>query len=112
MCFDRQCIDGPENMLWYVRAAYPGLGEPFYLFFCRNIADEHQPEKAFRQGFLAIGSGREFFTEFGDGITAEPDTFLGIEQRRFPNHTGNIAHAAICLFDRNIVQFFVSVFLQ
>ena len=105
-----QRVNSAENVLRHIGTAHPILREPFYLFLGRYFAHQHQPEKTFRQRLLAVGRPGQAFPQFRDGISAEANTFFGIEQGRLPEHRSDVAHAAIDLVQHHIVHFFVAVF--
>lgn len=65
----------------------PLLRETLDLLLGGDLTSEEQPEEGLGKGLGATGGGGELLLALGDGLAAETDTLVGVEDGAFPNQT-------------------------
>ncbi len=111
-CVWRKCVNSVKHVVGHVRTAAQHTAEVLYIRFGRQFADQHEIKQPFRQGLCASGSFREMLAQLGDGIPAETDTFICIQQGGFGHQPCNATHALVSLSYRNVAYFLCSMILE
>jgi hypothetical protein len=75
----RAAVDQLLNKLGNLSAGSPVGGEVADLLLGGNLAGEEKPEKTLGERLLAAGGLGEKLLAFGDGLAAETDTLLSVE---------------------------------
>jgi len=73
----------------------PVLAERLDLIGSGNFASEEKPENSFWEGLRSTRGLGEYITDFRNGLAAEADTFLGVEDGAFPEEGGETTHTTI-----------------
>ena len=63
----------------------PFLRKTLDLLLRRDLAGKEEPKEGFGQGLGAARGGGELFLTLGDGLAAETDTLVGVEDGAFPD---------------------------
>ena len=86
-----------------------GAGGPFGrqvadLLLGRDLAGQEKPEEAFGQRLLATGGLGQKLLALGDGLAAEANALLGVEDGALPNQALDATGTAIYLVERDLVD--------
>ncbi|KAG6550335.1 hypothetical protein Mapa_008298 [Marchantia paleacea] len=94
-----QRVEHIENVAGNLRSVLKLLRQCIHLLFAGHLAGNQQPKQTFRQR-LAFGHSRgKLCLALGNGHVPEPDTLIGVQQRRLPQHALDPAHATDCHVD-------------
>lgn len=92
-----------------VAAGGPLGGEVADLLLRGDLAGKQKPEETLGKGLLATGGLGEEFLALGDGLAAEADTLLAVEDRTFPNERLDAARTAVNLVESHLTHNRVTV---
>ena len=83
-----------------------GQGKGAYLFG-GNVTSQQQPDQPLRGWFTCTGwasEGGQCFLQIWDGVAAEADALIGVQQRGLPEHALDAARAPDALINRHLQQ--------
>ena len=92
-----QIVERLGNVGGQRAAGGPLLGDGLSLGLGGHVAGDQQPEETLGQGFSATGGLGQELLALGDGLAAEADALLGVEDRGLPHQTLDTPHAAVHL---------------
>lgn len=74
------------------------------LLLGRDLARQEEPEEALGEGLLSAGGLGEDLLALGDGLAAEADALLGVEDGALPHEALDATGTAIHLVERDLVD--------
>jgi hypothetical protein len=100
----RAAVDELLNELGDLGAGSPVGREVADLLLGGDLAGQEKPEEAFGQRLLATGGLGQKLLALGDGLAAEADTLLGVEDGALPNQALDATGTAIYLVEGDLVD--------
>ncbi|RBQ93725.1 hypothetical protein VDGD_20346 [Verticillium dahliae] len=100
----RAVVDELLDELGEVGTGGPLGGQVADLLLGRDLAGQEKPEETLGEGLLAAGGLGEKLLAFGDGLAAEADTLLGVEDGTLPDETLDAAGTAVDLVKGDLVD--------
>lgn len=100
----RAAVDQLLNKLGNLGAGGPVRGKVADLLLGGNLAGEEKPEETLGEGLVAAGGLRKKLLALGDGLAAEADTLLRVENRTLPDEALDATRTAIYLVESNLVD--------
>ena len=97
---------------WDVASGGPLGGEVADLLLARHLTRQEEPEETFRQGLLTAGSLGEKLLAFRDGLAAEADTLLRVEDGALPDQGLDATGAAVDLVERHLTDHLAAIVLS
>jgi uncharacterized protein YPO0396 len=95
----REALDHLRHVRRQGRALRQFLGQGGGLRLGRELAGEEQPEEALRERLRAARRLRQLILQLRDGVAAEADALLRVQQRRLVDHAADAAHATVRLLN-------------
>lgn len=77
-----------------------------------DLTSQQEPEETFGEGLVATGALGELLLEVGDGLTAETDTLLRVEDGTLPDEGLDATLATVDLVEENLANDGVAVLLS
>lgn len=100
----RAAVDQLLDELGNVGAGSPLGGQVADLLLGGNLAGEEQPEKTLGEGFVAAGGLGQKLLALGNGLAAEANALLGVEDGALPHEALDTTGTAIDLVESNLVD--------
>lgn len=92
-------------------AGGPLSGQVADLLLRGDLAGEEEPEEALREGLVAAGGLGEDLLALGDGLAAETDTLLGVEDGALPDEGLDATGTTVDLVEGDLADDLVTVLL-
>ena len=105
----RTAVDELIDEVGHIAARGPLCAEIPDLLLRGYLASQQQPEETLGERLLAAGSLREQLLALGDGLAAETDTLLTVEDRALPDQRFDAAGAAVDLIEGDFADDLVAV---
>eukprot|EP00160_Parvularia_atlantis_P013015 Unigene2679_Nuclearia_a/m.8289 Unigene2679_Nuclearia_a/g.8289 ORF Unigene2679_Nuclearia_a/g.8289 Unigene2679_Nuclearia_a/m.8289 type:complete len:374 (+) Unigene2679_Nuclearia_a:476-1597(+) len=106
-----EVVEHLDDVVGHGRAGVPLVRDAVGLLLGRDLAGDEQPEERLGQGLLAAGGLGQEVLALGDGVVAEADALLRVQQRRLADQALDVAHAAVDLVDGDAADDGVGVLL-
>jgi hypothetical protein len=102
-------VDELLNELGEIGAGSPLSGEVADLLLGGDLAGEEEPEETFWERLLAAGGLGEELLAFGDGLAAETDTLLRVEDGSLPDERLDATSTTVDLVESDLTDNSVAV---
>ena len=96
----RKTVQHIEYMLRHIAASRPLIGDFDYIFIGRQLTHQHQVKDPFWQRLCVAVRLWKFFPQLRNTVSAETNTFLGIQLTGFRHHSNHAFHTGVDLLDR------------
>jgi len=93
-----EVVQQVNDVLGEIAALVQLVGNTVGLFLSGNLASNHQPQQSLGEGFSTLALG-QLLLQLGDGVSTETNTLVGVQQRSLVNHSLNVSHTSVGLFD-------------
>jgi hypothetical protein len=84
----------------------PLLRQSLDLLGGRDFTSQKQPEQGLGKGLGSTRSSWELGLAFGDSLSSESNTLVGVENGSFPNKTLDTPHTSVCLVNSHLAKAF------
>jgi hypothetical protein len=87
----------------------PLLRQSLDLLGGRDFTSQKQPEQGLGKGLGSTRSSWELGLAFGDSLSSESNTLVGVQNGSFPNKTLDTPHTSVGLVDSHLAKALVAV---